>query len=58
MLLALGGVLLQGATAKDRVARVAGSDPIRRESKRGVRDATVALIEAAAIWIAPALKES
>ena len=58
MLLALGGMLLKGATAKDRVARVAGSDPIQRESKRGERDATVALIEADAMSIAPALKES
>ena len=50
----LGGVLLDGATAKDRVARVVGSDPILSELQRMVRDATVALVEAGAAVIAPA----
>lgn len=53
----LGGVLLDGATAKDRVARVVGSDPILSELQRIVRDATVALIEAGATVIAPAEEE-
>lgn len=50
----LGGVLLDGATAKDRVARVVGSDPILSELQRMVRDATVALVEAGAAVVAPA----
>jgi hypothetical protein len=54
----LGGVLLDGATAKDRVARVVGSDPILGELQRVVRDATVALIEAGVLSIAPAVEES
>ncbi len=54
----LGGVLLDGATAKDRVARVVGSDPILGELQRVVRDATVALIEAGVLLIAPAVEES
>jgi hypothetical protein len=54
----LGGVLLDGATAKDRVARVVGSDPILCELQRVVRDATVALIEAGVMLIAPAVEES
>jgi len=53
----LGGVLLDGATAKDRVARVVGSDPILCELQRVVRDATVALIEAGVLSIAPAVEE-
>lgn len=53
----LGGVLLDGATAKDRVARVVGSDPILGELQRMVRDATVALVEAGAVVIAPAEEE-
>jgi hypothetical protein len=54
----LGGVLLDGATAKDRVARVVGSDSILCELQRVVRDATVALIEAGVMLIAPAVEES
>ncbi len=54
----LGGVLLDGATAKDRVARVVGSDPILCELQRVVRDATVALIEAGVLLIAPAMEEN
>jgi hypothetical protein len=54
----LGGVLLDGATAKDRVARVVGSDPILCELQRVVRDATVALVEAGVVVIAPAVEES
>jgi len=50
----LGGVLLDGAKEKDRVARVVGSDPILSELQRIVRDATVALVEAGAMVIAPA----
>jgi hypothetical protein len=53
----LGGVLLDGATAKDRVAKVVGSDPILSELQRVVRDATVALVEAGAAVIAPAEEE-
>jgi hypothetical protein len=53
----LGGVLLDAATAKDRVARVVGSDPILSELQRIVRDATVALVEAGATVIAPAEEE-
>jgi len=53
----LGGVLLDGATAKDRVAKVVGSDPILSELQRVVRDATVALIESGAAVIAPAEEE-
>ena len=53
----LGGVLLDGATAKDRVARVVGSDPILSELQRMVRDATVALVEAGAVAIVPAGEE-
>jgi hypothetical protein len=51
-------VLLDGATAKDRVARVVGSDSILCELQRVVRDATVALIEAGVMLIAPAVEES
>lgn len=54
----LGGVLLDGATAKDRVARVVGSDPILGELQRVVRDATVALIEAGVLLVAPAVEEN
>ena len=54
----LGGVLLDGATAKDRVARVVGSDPILCELQRVVRDATVALVETGVLSIAPAAEES
>ena len=54
----LGGVLLDGATAKDRVARVVGSDPILCELQRVVRDATVALVEAGVMVITPAVEES
>ena len=53
----LGGVLLDGATAKDRVAKVVGSDPILSELQRMVRDATVALVELGAAVIAPAEEE-
>jgi hypothetical protein len=53
----LGGVLLDGATAKDRVARVVGSDSILSDLQRMVRDATVALVEAGAAVIAPAEEE-
>ena len=54
----LGGVLLDGATAKDRVATVVGSDPILSELQRMVRDATVALVEAGIAVIAPAEEEN
>lgn len=54
----LGGVLLDGATAKDRVAKVVGSDPILSELQRIVRDATVALVEAGIAVIAPAEEET
>jgi len=54
----LGGVLLDGATAKDRVAKVVGSDPILSELQRVVRDATVALVEAGVAIIAPAEEEA
>jgi hypothetical protein len=54
----LGGVLLDGATAKDRVARVVGSDPILCDLQRVVRDATVALVEAGVMVITPAVEES
>ena len=53
----LGGVLLDGATAKDRVARVIGSDPILSELQRAVRDATIALIESGTVVIAPGAEE-
>lgn len=54
----LGGVLLDGATAKDRVAKVVGSDPILSELQRIVRDVTVALVEAGIAVIAPAEEET
>jgi hypothetical protein len=54
----LGGVLLDGAKDKDRVARVVASDAILSELQRMVRDATVALVEAGAIVIAPAEEEA
>lgn len=54
----LGGVLLDGATAKDRVAKVVGSDAILSELQRVVRDATVALVEAGVAVVAPAEEES
>lgn len=54
----LGGVLLDGATAKDRVAKVIGSDPILSELQRIVRDVTVALVEAGIAVIAPAEEET
>ena len=54
----LGGVLLDGAKDKDRVARVVGSDPILSELQRMVRDATVALVEAGAAVVAPAEEEA
>jgi hypothetical protein len=54
----LGGVLLDGATAKGRGARVVGSDPILGELQRVVRDATVALIEAGVLLVAPAVEEN
>jgi hypothetical protein len=54
----LGGVLLDGATAKDRVAKVVGSDPILSELQRIVRDGTVALVEAGIAVIAPAEEET
>lgn len=53
----LGGVLLDGATAKDRVVKVVGSDPILSELQRTVRDVTVALVEAGVAVIAPAQEE-
>lgn len=56
--LAPGRFLLDGATAKHRVARVAGSDPILCALQRVMRDANVAPTEAAAMSIAPARKES
>jgi hypothetical protein len=54
----LGGVLLDGATAKDRVAKVVASDLLLSELQRVVRDATVALVEAGAAVVAPAEEES
>jgi hypothetical protein len=53
----LGGLLLDHAAAKDLVARVVGSDRLLCEMQRMVRDATVALIEAGALQIAPASEE-
>ena len=53
----LGGLLLDHADAKDLVARVVASDRLLSEMQRMVRDATVALIEAGVLVIAPASEE-
>jgi len=53
----LGGLLLDHADAKDLVARVVASDRLLGELQRVVRDATVALVEAGALVIAPASEE-
>jgi hypothetical protein len=50
----LGGILLDLATAKDQVARVVASDRLLTDLQRVLRDATVALVEAGALVIAPA----
>jgi hypothetical protein len=53
----LGGVLQEGAREKDRVVRVVGSDLVLSELQRVVRDATVALVEAGVLVLAPAEEE-
>jgi hypothetical protein len=53
----LGGLLLDHAEAKDLVAKVVGSDRLLSEMQRMVRDATIVLIEAGALAIAPASEE-
>jgi hypothetical protein len=53
----LGGVLQEGTKDKDRVVRVVGTDPVLRELQQLVRDATVALVEAGTMEIAPAREE-
>jgi hypothetical protein len=54
----LGGILLDLAAAKDQVARVVASDRLLTDLQRVLRDATVALVEAGALVIAPAAGET
>lgn len=54
----LGGILLDLAAAKEQVARVVASDRLLTDLQRVLRDATVALIEAGALVIAPAAGET
>jgi len=54
----LGGILLDLAPAKDQVARVVASDRLLTDLQRVLRDATVALVEAGALVIAPAATET
>lgn len=49
----LGGILLDLAAAKEQVARVVASDRLLTDLQRVLRDATVALVEAGALVIAP-----
>jgi hypothetical protein len=49
----LGGVLLDGATAKDRVARVVGSEPILCDLQRVERHATRARGETGGVQKTP-----
>ncbi len=49
----LGGILLDDATPKEQVARVVGSDRLLAELQRMLRDATVALVEAELLVLAP-----
>jgi len=54
----LGGILLDLAPAKEQVARVVANDRLLTDLQRVVRDATVALVEAGALVIAPAAGET
>jgi hypothetical protein len=54
----LGGILLDLAPAKEQVARVVASDRLLTDLQRVLRDATVALVEAGALVIAPAAGET
>jgi hypothetical protein len=54
----LGGILLDLAPAKDLVARVVASDRLLTDLQRVLRDATVALVEAGALVIAPPADET
>jgi len=49
----LGGILLDLATNKEQVARVVASDRLLTDLQRVLRDASVALVEAGALVIAP-----
>jgi len=54
----LGGILLDLAPAKEQVARVVASDRLLTDLQRVLRDATVALVEAGALVIAPPADEN
>jgi hypothetical protein len=54
----LGGILLDLAPAKEQVARVVANDRLLTDLQRVVRDATVALVEAGTLVIAPAASET
>jgi hypothetical protein len=54
----LGGILLDLAPAKEQVARVVANDRLLTDLQRVLRDATVALVEAGALVIAPAAAET
>ena len=53
----LGGILLDLAGAKEQVARVVANDRLLTDLQRVLRDATVALVEAGALVVAPAAGE-
>lgn len=53
----LGGILLDLAAAKEQVARVVANDRLLTDLQRVLRDATVALVEAGALVVAPAAGE-
>lgn len=53
----LGGILLDLAATKEQVARVIASDRLLADLQRTVRDATVALLEAEVLVVAPPSSE-
>lgn len=52
----LGGVLLEFAKHKERVGAAVGNDRLYLELQRVIMDATLALVEAGALTLAPAKK--
>jgi hypothetical protein len=54
----LGGILLDLSASKELVARVVASDRLLVDLQHVLRDATVALVEAGALVIAPATAEA
>lgn len=50
----LGGILLDLAASKELIARVVASDRLLADLQRAMRDATMALVEAGLLVVAPA----